>query len=62
MSVTKEKGESVSILGRTAATEYAGKQGMPGAQQPQAYGNGEIVTQPPLGVQSCSHLRHWDQI
>ena len=44
MSVTKEKRNTVSILGRAAATEYRETNEMPGAQQPQAYGNGEIVT------------------
>ena len=47
MSVTKEKWKNVSTLGRTAATECEGKYNMPGAQQPQAYGNDEIITLPP---------------
>ena len=44
-SVSITKGNSVSILGCTAATEYGKKQSVPGAQQPQAHGNGEIVTE-----------------
>ena len=55
MSVTKDKGESVSILGRTAATEYAENKRMPGAQQPQAYGNGEIVTLSGESVEAIVH-------
>ena len=47
MSVTKEerrKGNIVSILGCTAATEYKRKRSVPGAQQPQAHVTDEIVT------------------
>ena len=43
-SVTKRKRKSVSVLRRTAATEYEEKQSVLGAQQPQAHGNSEIVT------------------
>ena len=44
MSVTKEKEKSVSILGRTAATEYAGKQEDAGRTAATGIWNGEIVT------------------
>ena len=45
MSVTKEKGETESVhSGRNAATECKGRHNVPGAQQPQAHVNGEIVT------------------
>ena len=46
MSVTKGKGESVSILGRTAATEYAGKREDAGRSAATGIWNGEIVTPP----------------
>ena len=47
MSVTKRKREECQFTRAHSSHRVKGKRNMPGAQQPQAYGNGEIVTLPP---------------
>ena len=44
MSVTKEKRKVSVHSGAQQPQSVKGKSSTPGAQQPQAYGNGEIVT------------------
>ena len=44
MSVTKDKGEKRQFTRAHSSHRVKGKRNMPGAQQPQAYGNDEIVT------------------